>query len=226
MVVFLLSFFLSLSHPVPSPPLHGRKRLTFSNLRMKFPGTGYEKTAIIYRAPRNSCWKILRVLLLAGHQVPIKPSKSTRLTTTIIIFYCRQSILSEGHKRLLRMANELLPEGWVKLIEWIIMYRVLESRERKELTCIGKRGSFIVENLHRHSNLFFNVFTKSTADIPHTPSEHLYTNQVTKSYVVQIHKVLGEFMHIYLTLMWNSVYCDCSSCLAAFCMFSGTTLGL
>lgn len=81
------------------------------------------------------------------------------------------------------------------------MYRVLESRERRELTCIGKRGAFIVVNLHRHSSLFFNVLTKSTAGIPYKPSEHLYTNQVTQSYVVQIHKVLGEFMHVYLTVM-------------------------
>lgn len=56
-------------------------------------------------------------------------------------------------------------------------------------------------NLHKHGNLFFNVFSKSTADIPHIQFEHLYTNQVTKDYIVQIHKVVGEFMHSYLTLM-------------------------
>jgi len=81
-------------------------------------------------------------------------------------------------------------------------------------------------NLHRHSNLFFNVFSKSTADIPHTQCEHLYTNQATKDYIVQIHNVLGEFMHRHLTLMWNSISYACSLCLACCCMFSEATLGL
>lgn len=102
-----------------------------------------------------------------------------------------------------------------------ILCKVLEGAERKELTCIGKREAFFVVNLHRHSNLFFNVFSKSTADIPHTQPEHLSTNQVTKGYTVQIHKVLGEFMHIYLTLMWNSICYACNSCLAPFVCFLG-----
>lgn len=62
-------------------------------------------------------------------------------------------------------------------------------------------------NLHRHCNVFFNVFSKSTAAIPHTQSEHLHTNQVTNDYTVQTHRALGEFIHTYLTLMWNSTYC-------------------
>lgn len=56
-------------------------------------------------------------------------------------------------------------------------------------------------NLHGHCNVFFNVFSKSTADIPHTQPEHLYTNQVTNDYIVQIYRALGEFTHSHSTLM-------------------------
>lgn len=61
-------------------------------------------------------------------------------------------------------------------------------------------------NLNGHCNVFFNVFSKSTPDIPHTQSEHLYTNQVTNDYIVQIHRALGEFIHSYFSLRWNSMY--------------------
>lgn len=61
-------------------------------------------------------------------------------------------------------------------------------------------------NFNGHCHVFFNVFSKSTPDIPHTHSEHLYTNQVTNDHIVQIHRALGEFIHSRFTRRWNSMY--------------------